>query len=447
MPLSGKSREIVQHVVSRFLNLNEPTSRKDLLSKSRSREMVNELGGFFLRALGDAYLPTCLAINEYEDTEGLKYARESVEIVLRALQNLYELEPTNRNFTFEELTAHIGKMRGSGVVNPEGIVIGLSLASQFGVLDQFSMGVPGKIDSFTIAESVLEITDFAGEWDLQVARAWAAPRSALATARKAVPDLPNLPGRDALLEDVSGSLADDSPLSVAFIDLDDFKAVNDSYGHQAGNECLEATVNLIGGVLSNKGKLYRYGGDEFVVVLPNFECFEATATAERIRRAIDEGNPGGQAKVTASIGVASSEHMESPEAKVLIDLADKAMYGSKETGGNRVTPHQVSPAATPRDSASKEWQGAEWQGAFLAIDSPSVLKLERIEDQSYQQSMIQALEAAGFECQLAAIHNLSPALAQRYKIVWVTDRKSYRARNTRFDVVLVARPQQGISAG
>jgi diguanylate cyclase (GGDEF)-like protein len=350
--------------------------------------MVNELRRFYLRALGDAYLPTCLAINEYGGSEGLKFARQSVETVLRALQNLYEVEPVDRKFTFEELEGHVAKMYGGGMVNPEGIVMGLSLASQFGLLGQFSMGAHGKIDSFTIAEGVLEITDFAGEWDLQVARAWAAPRSPVATAREAVPDLPKLPGQDALLEDVSRSLADDSPISVAFIDLDDFKAVNDSYGHQAGNECLEATVKLIGGVLFNKGKLYRYGGDEFVVVLPNFECFEATATAERIRRAIDEGNPGGQAKVTASIGVASSEHVESREAKGLIDLADKAMYGSKEAGGNRVTPYPVSPAAAPGDSASKEWQGAEWQGAFLAIDSPGVLRLERIEDQSYQQPMI-----------------------------------------------------------
>jgi diguanylate cyclase (GGDEF)-like protein len=436
MPLSGKEREIVQDVVSRFLNLNEPSSRKDLVIKSKSREMVNELSRWYLRALGDAYLPTCLAINESADPEGLRFAKQSVEIVLRALQNLYELEPTNRNFTFQELTANVWTRHlGGGLVSPGGIVTGLSLASEFGVLGQFSMDVRGKINSFTIGESILEITDFPGEWDRQVARAKTASAPPLATARKAVPGLPELPGRDVLLEDVSRSLCGDSLISVAFIDLDDFKAVNDTYGHQAGDECLEAAVKLIGGVLLNKGKLYRYGGDEFVAVLPNFGCFEATATAERIRRAIDEGNPGGRAKVTASIGVASSEHMESREARALIHLADGAMYDSKNTGKNRVT------AQTPGDPALRAWQGVEWQGAFLAIESPNVLRLKKIEDQSYQESMVRALEPAGFKCYRAGIENLSPVLAQGYKIVWVTDRKSYRARITQFDVVLVARPQ------
>jgi len=128
-------------------------------------------------------------------------------------------------------------------------------------------------------------------------------------------------------------------LGALFIDLDGFKALNDSLGHQAGNECLEKTVLLIADILRNRGRLYRYGGDEFVIVLPNFDCLESEATAERVRRRIDEANLGGRVRVTASIGVASSEHLETHDARALIDLADKAMYVSKHGGKNRVSIH------------------------------------------------------------------------------------------------------------
>lgn len=77
-------------------------------------------------------------------------------------------------------------------------------------------------------------------------------------------------------------------LSVLFIDLDGFKQVNDSQGHQAGDICLDSVVKVASEPILGKGKMYRYGGDEFVVSLPNFVSTEAEATAERIRAAIDK---------------------------------------------------------------------------------------------------------------------------------------------------------------
>ena len=132
------------------------------------------------------------------------------------------------------------------------------------------------------------------------------------------------------------TLKENKIISLVFIDLDNFKAVNDAFGHPEGTKCLERVAEIIGSIATGKGRLYRYGGDEFAVLLKNFSTDEAVATAERIRLNIDIANLGGTVRVTASIGVASSEQGDSgPEE--LLDMADKAAYASKNSGKNRVS--------------------------------------------------------------------------------------------------------------
>ena len=76
-------------------------------------------------------------------------------------------------------------------------------------------------------------------------------------------------------------------MAILYLDLDGFKEVNDTLGHAAGNECLIQVARTMASAVLNKGKLYRPGGDEFVVLLPNFSSEEAASTAERIRATID----------------------------------------------------------------------------------------------------------------------------------------------------------------
>jgi len=148
--------------------------------------------------------------------------------------------------------------------------------------------------------------------------------------------LRNLPTKENLIEDVKTTLKENKIISLVFIDLDNFKAVNDAFGHPEGTKCLERVAEIIGSIATGKGRLYRYGGDEFAVLLKNFSTDEAVATAERIRLNIDIANLGGTVRVTASIGVASSEQGDSgPEE--LLDMADKAAYASKNSGKNRVS--------------------------------------------------------------------------------------------------------------
>jgi diguanylate cyclase (GGDEF)-like protein len=143
-----------------------------------------------------------------------------------------------------------------------------------------------------------------------------------------------LPNKEELLKDLKGIFEQHSVSAVIVIDLDHFKSVNDTNGHSAGDECLHKVVTSIGTVVGRKGELYRWGGDEFAVCLPDFSTEEAQVT---IRLAIENARPGGEIVVTASIGICGTDRTDSNAAHEILDFADQAMYQSKRSGKNRVT--------------------------------------------------------------------------------------------------------------
>ncbi len=129
------------------------------------------------------------------------------------------------------------------------------------------------------------------------------------------------------------------PLSVIFLDLDGFKSINDQYGHLAGSRTLAEVGGILAASVRESDVLARYGGDEFVVVLPETPAAGAVVIAERIRRAIEE-HPflqaqGLQARISASLGIAAyPDHALTPEG--LIQKADQAMYRVKEQDKNGI---------------------------------------------------------------------------------------------------------------
>jgi diguanylate cyclase (GGDEF)-like protein len=141
------------------------------------------------------------------------------------------------------------------------------------------------------------------------------------------------------------------PIAVLIIDIDRFKSVNDGHGHDAGDAVLREVAARLVGSLRLEDMVGRWGGEEFLVVLPNTSIQGAAELAERLRRVVAEepcGLPGGGAmRVTISLGCAASVI---DDAETLVRSADAAMYQAKESGRDRVVaavsdglPHPVGP--------------------------------------------------------------------------------------------------------
>lgn len=126
-----------------------------------------------------------------------------------------------------------------------------------------------------------------------------------------------------------------SPLALIMLDVDHFKSLNDTYGHQAGDEILKMMGRLLTSSARNTDLVARYGGEEFAVILVNTDKAAAQEAAERLRRRI-ETEQWPHRPVTASIGIASWGP-GADNASELISQADKALYFSKKTGRNRAT--------------------------------------------------------------------------------------------------------------
>ncbi len=120
---------------------------------------------------------------------------------------------------------------------------------------------------------------------------------------------------------------------VMMIDLDNFKNYNDKYGHMAGDIVLQKLSKLMKAIIRDVDFLCRYGGDEFVAILPETDASFALDVAERMRKKIAAQKI--QPRITLSIGIASFPH-DARDKSRLIDLADQACYAAKQRGGNRV---------------------------------------------------------------------------------------------------------------
>ena len=129
------------------------------------------------------------------------------------------------------------------------------------------------------------------------------------------------------------------PLSLLLLDLDFLKPYNDLHGHLEGDKVLARFGKIIRSRLRKMDSGYRYGGDEFTVILPSTKGDEALVVAERIRAAMEQEkffpNPGKAISLTASIG--ATEYRRKEEVSSFISRADRTMYISKQKGGNLIT--------------------------------------------------------------------------------------------------------------
>jgi diguanylate cyclase (GGDEF)-like protein len=140
-------------------------------------------------------------------------------------------------------------------------------------------------------------------------------------------------------------------VSMLMIDIDHFKVLNDAAGHRAGDVTLRQVSDLIRNSVRKVDTLGRYGGEEFVLVLPQIQRPEALEVAEKIRKAVEDypfthraAQPSG--RITISIGVASLP-LDANMLEKLVDCADAALYASKRGGRNRVTAYEPGMESHP----------------------------------------------------------------------------------------------------
>jgi diguanylate cyclase (GGDEF)-like protein len=141
----------------------------------------------------------------------------------------------------------------------------------------------------------------------------------------------------ALGEEVTRAQRNAEPCSIAIIDLDHFKRINDTFGHPVGDEVLQSFSIALGANIRSIDRLGRYGGEEFLLILPNVSAEHATAAVNRLRRIVADLNwtaiSHGLA-VTMSAGVTEIREDETPGE--ILARADAALYRSKDAGRNRV---------------------------------------------------------------------------------------------------------------
>jgi len=149
---------------------------------------------------------------------------------------------------------------------------------------------------------------------------------------------------DRLESELTFALRHQSPLVLVMFDIDHFKKVNDTHGHQAGDLVLSELATLLTGALRAEDVFARYGGEEFAVICRGTDLTQASIVGERMRKAVEkhrfvhEGTP---IPVTISVGIAGMPDPAVKDATDLVARADKALYQSKHGGRNRVTIHQA----------------------------------------------------------------------------------------------------------
>lgn len=162
--------------------------------------------------------------------------------------------------------------------------------------------------------------------------------------------------RDALTQEMERTQRSDNPTSLMFIDLDFFKKVNDQHGHEVGNQVLKHVAKLLIDNLRRLDVACRYGGEEFVVILPGTDLFTGRYVSERIRSRI-ENTPiavkTGELRLTASIGIDTYRNGDIDTADDFIARTDALLYRAKTAGRNCVV-HGIADYSTEAQISLEE---------------------------------------------------------------------------------------------
>ncbi|HOO70166.1 MAG TPA: sensor domain-containing diguanylate cyclase [Spirochaetota bacterium] len=202
-----------------------------------------------------------------------------------------------------------------------------------------------------VVESINKIDGVFTPFDLQVMQ-FISSQSAIAIKNADLYDMAIRDGltklfirkyfRERLFEEWQRSRRNSSSLTLAMLDIDHFKNVNDTYGHQAGDLVLKELSDILRTKCRSIDIPCRYGGEEFTIILPETSQEQARIFLERIRKTIESHSIDYHDKViqvTMSVGFATVPELVPGDIDSFIEMADRALYHSKETGRNRITYH------------------------------------------------------------------------------------------------------------
>ncbi len=143
-----------------------------------------------------------------------------------------------------------------------------------------------------------------------------------------------------------------SLFSVILADLDHFKQLNDTHGHEAGDRALRLFATVAEETFRDHDIISRWGGEEFIIVLPELDRFQAVTVIDRLRLALSRAHPGETARFTASFGIADSN--QSDVVETLVQIADLGLYASKQAGRDRATIGEADgPTPPPRTASAR----------------------------------------------------------------------------------------------
>ncbi len=254
-------------------------------------------------------------------------------------------------------------------------------------------GHPVYDDAGTLIRIIITAKDVTDEKTAQDRLHWTATHDA-------VTGLPNRAAFQAALDSALGAAGPDHPLALLLIDLDNFKQINDSHGHHAGDLVLRTFGDRIGAALPTGGVLARFGGDEFALVLPGIALEAASALADRLQAifrrpfALD----GGSVDLRASLGIAMfPDH--AANAEDLVKCADIALYAAKDSGRSMVRVFEPAMRSTLQEHATMLHQARSvvanaWAQPFyqpkIAFGSGRVTGLEALFRWHHPQSGLQS---------------------------------------------------------
>jgi len=170
----------------------------------------------------------------------------------------------------------------------------------------------------------------------------------------------------------------DAALTALLVDIDHFKSINDMHGHAAGDRALQVIAGQMRAGLRPEDVLGRWGGEEFLILVPRTDAAGASTLAERLRHSIQDGlldlGAGPPTRITVSISVAGSTHDD--DAATLVARADAALYQAKRQGRNAVVVAGVVPRVAHDQGSATPVPGTSQVGGTPMPEGPNVAKAD-----------------------------------------------------------------------